>query len=334
MLSFQHTAYLLGLLVLIPLILLFITVLAWKRKSRKALGDEELINELTKNYSARFYKFKFILVLIALALGILAAANLRKPASDKENEINKGIDLIIALDVSKSMLSEDIKLSRLDRAKQCINLLIDKLSNNRIGLVLFAGQAFLQMPLTTDAAAAKMFISNAGPDAVPTQGTVIADALQLSMNSFNNQERKSKAIILITDGEDHDPRTEEIAQQLYDQGIVVHSIGVGTSEGASIMEPGTNEYKRDVEGKVVVSKLNEQDLLYFAKKTGGLYQRLENTDNSVTNIATTIGKMEKTAFSTNGNGRKYVSFYPYFLGICILLLVVEVFIPETKRRKN
>src|SRR3954454_20583655 len=181
MLSFEHKEFLLGLFALLPLIVLFIAVLRWKQKVKKALGDEELINQLTKNYSARLYKIKFVAVIIALIASIIATANLRKPvAGDKEP--TAGIDIMIALDVSKSMLSSDIKPSRLERAKQLISVLIDKLENNRLGLVVFAGQAYLQMPLTPDLAEAKMFLSNASTDAVPVQGTNISEALQLCDN--------------------------------------------------------------------------------------------------------------------------------------------------------
>src|SRR5437868_9720692 len=165
MLSFEHIEFLLGLFTLLPLIVIFIVVLQWKRKVKKALGDENLINQLTKNYSARLYTIKFIAVSIALVSCIIATANLRKPLSGNK-EPTAGIDIMIALDVSKSMLSSDIKPSRLDRAKQLISVLIDKLENNRLGLVIFAGQSYLQMPLTPDLTEAKMFLSNASPDAV------------------------------------------------------------------------------------------------------------------------------------------------------------------------
>src|SRR6478735_5595268 len=164
MLSFEHTEFLLGFFALLPLTIIFVLVLRWKQKVKKALGDNNLISQLTKTYSARLYKIKFIIVSIALISCIIAIANLRKPLSG-DKEPTAGIDIMIALDVSKSMLSSDIKPSRLERAKQLINLLIDKLENNRLGLVIFAGQAYLQMPLTPDLAEAKMFLSNASTDA-------------------------------------------------------------------------------------------------------------------------------------------------------------------------
>ena len=330
MFSFQHIEYLTGLLVLVPLVWLYVLVLRWKKKTRNAIGDEVLVNRLTPNYSQRRYTVKFILVLLALIAGILASANLRKPAKENK-EIKAGIDVMIALDVSKSMLSQDIKPSRLDKAKQCINLLIDGLGDNRLGFVVFAGQAFLQMPLTSDAAAAKIFLANVSTDIVPLQGTVIADALKLCDESLDTKQKKYKSIILISDGEDHDPQSAEAIQQLYDHGVIVHTIGIGTTEGAYILEPATGEYKRDINGQTVVSKLNEKELENIAQKTGGKYYHLTNTISTTADVINTLNTMEKKAIGgTNGN-RQYSSLFPFFISLCLLFLVAELCIPETKK---
>ena len=330
MFSFQHIEYLTGLLVLVPLVWLYVLVLRWKKKTRNAIGDEVLVNRLTPNYSQRRYTVKFILVLLALIAGILALANLRKPAKENK-EIKAGIDVMIALDVSKSMLSQDIKPSRLDKAKQCINLLIDGLGDNRLGFVVFAGQAFLQMPLTSDAAAAKIFLANVSTDIVPLQGTVIADALKLCDESLDTKQKKYKSIILISDGEDHDPQSAEAIQQLYDHGVIVHTIGIGTTEGAYILEPATGEYKRDINGQTVVSKLNEKELENIAQKTGGKYYHLTNTITTTSDVINTLNTMEKKAIGgTNGN-RQYSSLFPFFISLCLLFLVAELCIPETKK---
>ena len=330
MFSFQHIEYLTGLLVLVPLVWLYVLVLRWKKKTRNAIGDEVLVNRLTPNYSQRRYTVKFILVLLALIAGILALANLRKPAKENK-EIKAGIDVMIALDVSKSMLSQDIKPSRLDKAKQCINLLIDGLGDNRLGFVVFAGQAFLQMPLTSDAAAAKIFLANVSTDIVPLQGTVIADALKLCDESLDTKQKKYKSIILISDGEDHDPQSAEAIQQLYDHGVIVHTIGIGTTEGAYILEPATGEYKRDINGQTVVSKLNEKELENIAQKTGGKYYHLTNTISTTADVINTLNTMEKKAIGgTNGN-RQYSSLFPFFISLCLLFLVAELCIPETKK---
>jgi Ca-activated chloride channel family protein len=296
------------------------------------LGDEQLINNLTKNYSSRLYKIKFIAVLIALGLTIIAAANLRKPLSgDKES--TAGIDVMIALDVSKSMLSTDIKPSRLERAKQLVNILIGKLENNRVGLVIFAGRAYLQMPLTPDLEEAKIYLSNSSPDAVPVQGTNIGEALELCNNSLDTKERTHKAVVLITDGEDHDPNADKIAQDISDAGVVVFAVGIGTAEGSPIIEPGTGAYKTDANGKTVISKLNEVELKTIAAKTGGNYFHMDNTlatSNEVTNALETI---EKKLIEGSGE-RTYFSYAPFLIALAVLFLVAETFIPETLKQKK
>lgn len=333
MLSFQHIEFLLGFVLIVPLVLLFLNVLYWKKKVRKALGDEELIVGLTKQYSKSLFRLKFIFLVAAVALLVVAGANLRKPAAgDKEKRA--GIDVMIALDVSKSMLSEDVKPSRLVKAKQLVSLVIDRLQDNRIGFVVFAGQAYLQMPLTSDAAAAKIFVSNASPDAVPMQGTVVSDALKLCDNSLDTKEKKYKAVILITDGEDHDTKIEPVLQQLYDHGVIVHTVGVGTAEGSTIIDPVTGQAKRDNNGQTVISRLNEKELELISSKTGGTYHRLDNTVDAVNDITGVLDNMDKKLINGEGNERQYASFFPFFIAFALLVLISEIFIPETKKEKN
>ncbi len=180
---------------------------------------------------------------LALAAVIVASANLQKPGAMDDVQ-RKGVDVVIAMDVSKSMLAEDIKPNRLERARQLVYKLMDQLPNDRVGLVLFAGRAYLQMPLTTDHGAARMYIQQAGPDVVPTQGTVISEALRASNSAFNSKERKFKSIVLITDGEDHDPQAVPLAQQLAEDGVMINSVGIGSAEGAPIMDPATNDIQK------------------------------------------------------------------------------------------
>lgn len=331
MLTFEHNTFLLGLLALVPLTLLFAGVLRWKRNTRKALGDEQLIDALTVNYSPRLYNIKFILVALTLALGILAMANLRKPEAGNGDDKRAGIDVMIALDVSKSMLSHDVKPSRLEKAKQCVSMLIDGIDNNRIGLVLFAGQAFLQMPLTSDIAASKLYLSSANADAVAVQGTVISSALQLCETSLDTKEKKYKAVVLISDGEDHDPKTKDILQQLYDNGTMVYTIGIGTAGGAPIIEAG-NVYKTDINGQTVISKLDEEELRTIAEKTGGAYYHLDNSLTTANAVAAQLNSMDKKQLEGSGGARQYTSFFPYFIALMLLILIAEVFIPETKKR--
>lgn len=331
MLSFQHIEYLYGLLALVPLTLFFLLVLRWKAKARKKIGDEELVSRLTRQYSPRLYFIKFIAILLVVALSVLAAANLRKPfASGKEKK--GGIDVMIALDVSKSMWCQDAKPTRLDKAKQFIDQLINQLGENRVGLVVFAGRAYLQMPLTTDVVASKIFVANATPDAVPIQGTEIGAALQLCSNSLNTKEKKYKTVILISDGEDHDPKSEEVLQQLADAGVVIHTIGVGSPDGSPIMEPGSTEYKKDANGQTVITKLNEQELKNIAGKTGGEYNHLDDAHAVVTAVMQQLNSMEKKEIDAGDGERRYTSLYAFLLVPALLLLLAEIFIPERKRR--
>lgn len=331
MLSFQHIEYLYALLVLVPLTLIFLLVLRWKARVRKKLGDEELISRLTKQYSPKLYLIKFLAVLVAVALAIIAGANLRKPAKNSK-ETKGGIDIMVALDVSKSMWAEDAKPTRLDKAKQFIGELIDRLGDNRVGLVVFAGQAYLQMPLTTDVVASKIFVSNATPDAVPVQGTEIGEALQLCNRSLDTKEKKYKAVILISDGEDHDPKSEDILQQLSDEGVVVNTIGVGSPDGSPIIEPGNTEYKKDANGQTVISKLNEKELADIAQKTGGQYNHLDDVAKTVNAVMQQLNGMEKKAIDSGDGERQYASLYAFLLVPALLLLIAEIFIPERKRR--
>lgn len=329
--QFEYIEFLFGLLALLPLSLLFIFVLRWKKKTKKALGDERLINQLTSNYSAKKYRLKIIVVLVAIALTIVAAANLRKPKNTAGTKGN-GIDIIFALDVSKSMLSEDEKPNRLAKAQQLINELTERLDGNRIGFVVFAGKAYLQMPLTSDVSAAKMFVSNASPDLVNVQGTVFSDALDLCDASLDTKEKKSKAIVLITDGEDHDEKAEESAKKLAEHGTVLYTVGVGSAEGTPIIEPGTNEYKRDANGQTIITKLNDQLLKKLASDAGGNYYALNNTNTVATALTNDLNTLEKKPISNAGGFIEYQSFYPYFLALAVLLLVIEVFISERKTK--
>lgn len=330
MLSFQYTEFLLGLLVLIPLTLLFVFVIRWKKKVKKQIGDEELVNALTADYSPKYFVYKFLLVAAALALCILGAANLRAPAAGSTGN-RSGVDVMVALDVSNSMLAQDIKPNRLERARQVLSRIIDKMGNNRMGIVVFAGQAFLQMPLTTDLGAAKLYVSNAGPDAVPTQGTVIGDALRMCNASLDTKEKKYKTVILISDGEDHDEKAEEVIKELQDNGVVVHTIGIGSPEGAPIFDPAFNDFKKDENGNTVVSKLNQQDLQMIATQTGGGYHLYTSADEVAAGVVAAIDQMEKKQIGGTGI-RIYKSYFQWFLLVAVISLILEIIIPEKKMK--
>jgi Ca-activated chloride channel homolog len=325
---FQHIEYLVALAVIPLVVILYAQLLYWKKNTAKKIGDPKLVQALIVNYSPLNFLLKFLFFVVALAAIIFAAANLQQPGA-MDNIQRKGVDVVIAIDVSKSMLAEDIKPNRLERARQLVYKLMDQLPNDRVGLVLFAGRAYLQMPLTTDHGAARMYIQQAGPEVVPTQGTVISEALRASNSAFNSKERKFKSIVLITDGEDHDPQAVQLAQQLAQNGIMINTIGIGSAEGAPIMDPATNEYKKDETGNTVVSKLNETELQQLAGATKGVYVKLSDVDAAVNAITKQLNTIESTSLDDNAF-RDYKSYFQWFLAIALLLLLVEFFFPEKK----
>lgn len=329
--SFQHIEYFTAFIILIPVVLLFLFVLVWKKRTKKKLGDAQLVSRLTDQYSPFRFRIKFIIVLIALSLCIMAAANLRKPEEGALSQ-TAGIDVMIALDLSKSMLSNDIKPNRLERARQVVQQLTNELKNNRIGLVVFAGRAFLQLPLTTDITEADMMIANSSPEIMPVQGTNISDALYVCNRSLDVKEKSHKAIVLITDGEAHDKEALKAAQEAYDNGVVIYTIGIGTAEGSLITE-AAGVYKKDAEGNTIITKLNEDLLKQIASVSQGKYFHLENAAITGGEILNELNSIEKKPIEGNLGERNFFSFTPFLIALAILLLIVEIFISETKKNK-
>ncbi len=329
-LPFEHTQYL-WLLLLLPIIVLVYFYAVHKRKLvTKKIGDVFLVNELTANYDKNSYHKKFILLFFALLLVLLVIANFRTKTGAQIITRN-GIDVMIALDVSKSMLAKDIQPNRLERAKQVLSKLIDKLNNDRIGIIIFAGRAYLQMPLTGDHSASKMYLNAASPEAVPTQGTVIGNALKMSFAAFNSKEKKYKAVILLSDGEDHDEDAIDIAKEMAEQGIVIHTVGLGSAEGSKIIDALTGEEKKDKDGNVVVTKLNEEELADIATSGNGMYQLYTNTDAVVNNLYKQLSTMDKRNVEDKSL-INYKSWFQILLGIAFLLLLIEQIISEVKKR--
>ena len=328
MFRFQHISFLLFLVAVPIFILLYYLLLNWKKRTAKKIGDERLVKEMTKSFSQQRFAVKFILIVCAFAIGVLALANLRSP-NGKENVSRNGIDVMIALDVSKSMLAQDVQPNRLDRAKQVLSKLIDKLSNDRIGIVVFAGRAYLQMPLTSDHGAAKMYLSSASTDVVPTQGTVLADALQMCYVSFSTQEKKYKSVVLISDGEDHDEGALKKAEQMANDGIVINTIGIGSPEGAAIIDPATNEIKKDDQGNTIVTRLNEEALANIAAKGNGIYQLFTSTDDVVSKLNLQLSSMDQRNVTEDALVN-YNNYFAWFLGIALSLLVIELLISAKK----
>ena len=332
MFRFQHTEYLAGLVALPLLAWLLFLLLRWKKKTALRIGDPPLVAQLVKNFSPLRFFIKSALVLLAFTGVVLGTANPQRPGK-MENVRRQGVDVMLVLDVSKSMLARDIKPSRLEKAKQLLLRLVDKLENDRVGLILFAGRPYLQMPLTTDHGAARMYIQGAGPDVVPTQGTVIGEALKMANGSFNSKERKYKSIVLITDGEDHDPEALTVAKTLAENGVIINTVGIGSPEGSPIVDPATNELKKDENGQTVISKLNEAELQQLADAANGQYMRLDNVDDVLITLTQQLDSTEKKSMS-DAEFIDYISYFQWFLGIALLLLLAEFFLPERRRERQ
>ncbi len=294
-----------------------------------AIGDPLLVKELLKNYSASKFRVKFLLSIVGLTAVIFALANLQRKGK-MDNLNRKGVDVMIVMDVSKSMLAEDIKPNRLERAKQLVNKIIDQQENNRVGLVLFAGRAYMQMPLTIDHAASKMYVQNAGPEVVPTQGTVIGEALKIANNAFNSTEKKYKSIVLISDGEDHDPEAMNVVKTLQQNGVMINTVGMGSPEGSPIIDPETNDFKKDTQGNNVITKLNEAELQQLAQSANGTYVRFEDPAKTANAIIKQLNTVEKKAM-TDKSFINYISYFYWFIALAVVLLIAELFVSEKKQ---
>jgi len=329
MLRFQHSNYLLALAVIPVLVVLYILLLYWRRQRLQKLGDERLINTQLTGFIPGRRTLRFILVTAALAIAIIGWANLQGGGRAEQVE-RKGVDVMIALDVSKSMLAKDIQPNRLTRAKQLIERMLDKFKNDRVGLIIFAGRAYLQVPLTVDYSSMRMMLQNVRPDLVPTQGTVIGDAVDLSIRSFSQKEKKFKSLILISDGEDHDERAAAKVKEATEAGIVLHTVGIGSPQGTTLYDEASQAPKLDDQGNPVISKLNEEELKSLAAEGHGTYTLLTNTDEVATKLADELDGMEQRSLGTVSY-TDYNSYFQYFLLPAFLLLVIEWLIPGARK---
>ncbi|MBK8884314.1 MAG: VWA domain-containing protein [Bacteroidales bacterium] len=330
---FANPDYLYLLLLLPVMMLLYIVNEIRKRKARKKLGDPRLINSLMPELSDSRSVVKFILLLFAVLAGVIMLS--RPQFGSKIEDVKKqGVEVIIALDVSNSMLAEDIQPDRLTRAKQAISRLVDNLDNDKIGLIVFAGAAYTQIPVTTDYVSAKMFLSTIGPEMVPKQGTAIGAAISLGIKSFTPGEGKSKAMIIITDGENHEDNPASDAEEAAKAGIVIHTIGIGSTGGVPVpvFSNGKGDYLKDAAGNTVISRLDEDILKKIAMTTGGNYVRASNTNIGLDQIFSDIRKMKKEEIEST-QYTEYNDQFQFFAALAIFLLIVEFIIMERKNRR-
>lgn len=309
-------------------VLLYAGWLLWRRRSARRIGDVKLVKNLMKGYSPLLSGIRFFLLLLAFALGCLALANPRRPDA-ASNDVRKGIDVVVAMDISNSMLATDLAPDRLTRARQFVSRLVGRLPNDRVGLVLFAGSAYVQVPLTFDHGAVSMAISNANPSLITEQGTAISAALDKCLLTFEDKDR-FKAIVLITDGETHDDNALEAAEETASRGVMINTIGIGSPEGATIIDPSTRSPLRDAGGNVVLSRLNEQILQQVAVAGKGQYIFLESTDAAVEKLLEQFSGIEKKALADTS----LFTYHTYYLWLVIpmaILLLLEIFLPNRKR---
>ncbi|MCB0699344.1 MAG: VWA domain-containing protein [Chitinophagales bacterium] len=332
MLRFQEISHLMALILIPVLVALFVAMIYWRRRKLKTLGDERLINTQILGFIPGRQTLRFVLLSLALVSIVIGWANLQM-GSKTEKVQRKGVDVIIALDVSKSMLARDIQPNRLARAKQLVQSMIDKMKNDRVGLVVFAGKAYLQVPLTIDYSAMKMMMQNVQPDLVPTQGTVISQAVDLAMRSFSQKEKKYKSLVIISDGEDHDETAVAKVKEAAESGVIIHTVGIGSPQGTTIFDPKTQTVKLDDAGNPVISRLNEDALRSIASAGRGTYTFLRNTDNAAQKIVGEIDGMEQKSLGAVVF-TDFSSYFQYFLAVGFLLLIIEWLLPGSRVKQK
>ncbi len=330
MLYFANPEYF-WLLLLVPLIpVVYGIVRALRHRRIRKFGDEALVQALMPSWSGAKGWVRIILFTLAFLCFVIGIARPQMGAKLKEHEA-KGAEIMICLDVSNSMLAEDYSPSRLDRAKLAISRAVDKLQGDRIGLIIFAGTSFVQLPITTDYVSAKMFLGNIDTGSVPVQGTAIGDAILTAAKSFSAQSEKSRAIIVITDGENHEDDAVDAARQAAELGIKVYTVGVGSLRGQPIPKDGA--LMKDSEGNIVVSRLDETTLRKIAEVGGGAYVHAGSEEFGLGPIVDDIKKMEAEKYSSIVF-EEYDEQFMYFLGAALVLLAIEMLIGERKHKRR
>ena len=324
----------LSLLLIVPiLVLLFLFNQYWKRKKQREFGDLEMIQKLSPEKSLFKSVLKFTVLILAFGFLVIGLVN-PKIGTKSETVKREGIDIVFAVDVSKSMLCEDVAPSRLEKTKQIVSQIINQLVGDRIGIVAYAGSAFPVLPITTDYGVAKMFLQSMNPSMVSSQGTSLDEAIKLSSTYFDDDKKTSKLLILISDGEDHSEGAIDAAEEASKLGLKIITIGIGTAKGGPIplKENGrVLSFKRDQNNAVVVTKLNEESLKVISKNTKGGYVNGNNTKEVLEYVKNALDNIEKTEFEAQ-QFTDYNSQFQWFLGIAFFLLLLDVFFLERKTK--
>ena len=313
---------------MVPVTILFLLFQNWRTKNLNRFANSSLLEQLTPEISFDKHLVKFILLALAFEFIVIGFAN-PQVGTKQEKVKRQGIDVFIALDVSNSMLSEDIKPNRLMRAKNFISNFIDELHNDRLGIIVFAGRSYMQMPLTVDYSAGRMYLKTINTNLVPTQGTDIAEAVNMARENFVQGENKHKALIIITDGEDNEGGVDDAVADAVKEGVKVFTIGVGTDNGGPI--PVGSDFKRDESGNIVLSKMNQQMLRDIAQKGNGKYFQLGSGKDEINAIFKELGRINTKDFEE----LVFTDFddqFQWCLAIAAVFLLVEWFVSERKFR--
>ena len=330
MFRFAHPEFL-YLLVVLPVILLYYAyIVKAKKNALKKYGDPAMLYGLMPEASSKRQSLKYFFLFAAISVMIFVIAG-PQFGSKLETIKRKGIEVLICLDVSNSMLAEDIMPNRLEKAKQMLERLADNLNNDKIGLIVFAGDAYTQIPITSDYISAKMFLSSINPGMVSTQGTAIESAIELAMRSFTPSQESSKTIILITDGENHEGDAVKAAAAAAEKGVKVNIVGIGLPQGAPIPIGRNNDFMKDKAGNVVITQLNEPMCQEIAQAGKGLYVRADNTNNALRALQNELNKMSQSEVESTVYA-EYDEQFPILAWIVLTLLIVEVLTSERKNR--
>ncbi len=319
-------------LAIIPVIVLFFLVLQfWKYRTQRKFADKELLKRLSPNTS--FFKSVLKIVILCLAFASLAIALVNPKVGTKLETVKReGVDIVFAVDVSKSMLAEDIAPNRLEKAKQLVTQIINNLASDRVGIIAYAGKAFPQLPITTDYASAKMFLQNMNTDMLSSQGTAINEAIRLATTYFDDEEQTNRVLIIISDGEDHSEEAASLAEEANEEGIRIFTIGVGDVNGGPIPERRNGviaNYKKDSQGETVITRLDEETLNNIASLANGVYINGKNTNEVVETISEILNAMDKKEFET----KQFSDFkdqFQWFLGFAVFFLLLDIFLLERK----
>jgi Ca-activated chloride channel family protein len=315
------------------LIVMFLLTWLWKVRKQKEFADLALLDQLSPQKSVFKPVLKMIFVLLGLSFLILALVN-PKMGTQLKTVKRQGVDIVFALDVSKSMLSEDLAPNRLEKAKQIISNIIDKLGSDRVGIIIYAGNAYPLLPITTDHGAAKMFLQNASPDMVSSQGTAINEALELSKTFFDDDTQTNRFLFIISDGEDHEENSAKIAKEIVDIGIRTYTIGIGTNKGGPIPIKSNGKflgYKKDNKDEVVITKLNVETLKDIAENGEGKYIYGNRTDKTIEYVEELLLKADKKEFESK-QFSDYKDQFQWFVGFSLFFLILDVFLLDKKTK--